>query len=293
MNHIPENRPQVPAYNRAVALIEVGDFAGAEGALRWLLREDPEDNCARALLGATLVKLDKCMEAEPHLRLAVLEFPDEAFVHNALGWVYGELNRPDLALTYYQRAAHLSSDPMMNLCNIGNCLLRLDRPAEALAPLEAASRMAPEDIWILMDLGAAYTRLARHNLALDVRLRAHSLDPNNHVSIGALASSYSALGQFDTALEYNERAIGLAPDNVVHRSHRALILNKMGRRKDAMEAYATARETTNGCSAQLTSHLRASWKLSCLLENTATQDFTAERLAAFVAPASEHAAPSI
>jgi tetratricopeptide (TPR) repeat protein len=282
-----------PTYNRALDLIESGDFAGAERVSRFLLRDDPTSTYARMMLGIALSHQGKYWEAEPHLRLATQAMLGPATPHNELGFVYSQLDRPELALPHFQKAVQVNPRMVAYHFQLGCCLTALDRHEEAGGYLETASRMAPDNSSYLRALGRVYVRLGRLDSALEVRLRAHALAPEDHFTKKALASSYSLLGRFKEALDYNQQAIDLAPDVCGNYAHRAVILHKTGETAAAMNNYAVARDLTHGCSDGLVRELRTSWKLAGLLGNTDTQDFIAERLAAFVAPASEHAAPSI
>jgi tetratricopeptide (TPR) repeat protein len=90
---------------------QLGDIAGAERAVRELLKHDPENSEALNTLGYLLADHNRDLdEAERLIRRAVAQQPDNGAFLDSLGWLFFRRGRLADARVQLERAANLTGD---------------------------------------------------------------------------------------------------------------------------------------------------------------------------------------
>jgi tetratricopeptide (TPR) repeat protein len=92
--------------------------------------------------------------------------PGDFIAHNNFGKALLETDRPEQALTHFQRAVELEPEYIDALFNCGNVLAQLGRLEEAAAAYERAVKLRPEFPEAWANLAAVYSRLGRPVQAL-------------------------------------------------------------------------------------------------------------------------------
>jgi len=118
-----------------------------EESLRWLnalLAFAPTNGLGLCAKSGALHKLEHYDEALAAARNAIIAMPESGDAYNAVGQALQGLGKHDEALSYYERAASLSSTiPEQGLMNKGLLLMEINRPDEARAAMAAAIKMNP------------------------------------------------------------------------------------------------------------------------------------------------------
>ena len=94
-------------------------------------------------LGRKAVEAKDFKSSLPHLTKAAQETPDDADVHNLLGYSYRKVDQLDKALEHYRLALKLDSNHRGAHEYLGELYLETDRPAEAEKQLQALSKACP------------------------------------------------------------------------------------------------------------------------------------------------------
>jgi tetratricopeptide (TPR) repeat protein len=131
-------------FNRAQAMLERNDLAGAEKIYRGILDDDPASAVAIEYLGVIATRLHRLDEAES-LLLRALERDDGApEFHNNLGLLRHQQNRFDDARECYRRALELSPRYAPAYNNLGVSLMELQRVDLAIDAYDTAARLQPD-----------------------------------------------------------------------------------------------------------------------------------------------------
>lgn len=196
-------------FTRGVALLEAGDAAGAEQALRASLGLLPGRPSTLVNLGAVLLRLQRPAEALTVLdeALATDAAQSDAWCHRALAC--SELGREGEALASLQRAFALGCHLPAAQHHHALVLNRLGRHEEALAALQALLQAEP---------GHAAAQLL-------------------------LAQTWQTLGRLPEARQAYEAAVALAPQLPEAWMHLGLLLTDLGEAPAARDALRRARET--------------------------------------------------
>jgi tetratricopeptide (TPR) repeat protein len=105
----PDNRDLL--YNRALYVVELGDFAWMERDLRRLLEDDPDNVDALNALGYTLAdRNERLDEAFALVSRALKLRPDSPAILDSMGWVLYRQGDLERAATYLRRALQLNQD---------------------------------------------------------------------------------------------------------------------------------------------------------------------------------------
>ena len=120
-------------YNRALYVVELGDFAWMERDLQYLLEQDPDHADALNALGYTLAdRNERLDEAFAFVARALKLRPDSAAILDSMGWVLYRQGDLAQAASYLRRALDLSQDDEI-AAHLGEVLWVSGKRADAQA----------------------------------------------------------------------------------------------------------------------------------------------------------------
>lgn len=180
-----------------------GDLAGAEKLYVSVLRDDPRNSDALAMLGTLNTQRGN---TDTGVRLI-----DES-----------------LALTPNQPVAWF---------NRGNALQAVDRISEAIESFVKAANYDPSFTAAHIALGKIFARSERHREALLCFDRAVACDPKDKEVFFRRAVSLAGTRQFEKALVDLEQAMMLDPESLDIRNSYGNVLASLGRTEEALRAY--------------------------------------------------------
>jgi tetratricopeptide (TPR) repeat protein len=185
-----------------------------EEALTWFQRAldlNPRHSLAHRSQLTELRSLRRFDHAEAAAREAIRLCPDEAGLVVELGWVHGEQNRCEEALTWFQRA--LDIDPRHSWAHksLVLTLRRLRRYDEAETAAHQAVDRRPDDLNVILLMGWVYGGQLRHEEALSWYDRALQSDPRFAQAWEWRATALRMLRRFDEAESAITEAIKLCP----------------------------------------------------------------------------------
>lgn len=122
-----------------------------------------DQNYAAALVA---LKADNAAAALPHLNLALKRFPENADVHNELGFAYRRMQQLDKALEHYKRALEINPTHRGAHEYIGEAYLMLDDAPSAERHLTALRSICVMSCEELQDLEKA---IAQHRVQKTLR----------------------------------------------------------------------------------------------------------------------------
>ncbi len=138
----PDNRDLL--YNRALYVVELGDFAWMERDLQRLLEEDPDNVDALNALGYTLAdRNERLDEAFALVSRALKLRPDSPAILDSMGWVLYRQGDLERAATYLRRALQLNQDDEI-AAHLGEVLWVSGQRADAQAVWREALSHRPD-----------------------------------------------------------------------------------------------------------------------------------------------------
>jgi len=253
---------------------QTGDLAGAVACLEAAIKVDPSNAIAQFNYGNMLLRLQRTEEAAAAFvsatkispryadawanRCAVLLMLgrseevvagcDEALrngvdgftIHYNRAVALARLNRHSEALANAERAVALKEDAGA-YANLGMIFMALRRPEEAADAYTAATRLNPLFAPAWSDLAAAFLEIGRDTEALASVDRALALEPANstaHYNRGLILAALERYAEAGAAFEQMKASVG--GDSAVTWNYVAGALLALGRRDEAIEAYARA-----------------------------------------------------
>jgi serine/threonine-protein kinase len=273
-------RPE-SAHALAHALEERGDSDDAIAVFRDLARLRPNHAMHLGCLGKVLRDRGRTREADDAVAAAAALLreearikPDNAEVHERLGFVLMNRGCLDEAVAEFRRAVQIRPGFGVAFLNLGAALLKQSKPREAAVACREALRASPNDHKAHQNLGNALKRLGQPDEAaaeLREAVRLGRDDAQTHYNLAVLlwerektdeaeatfreairvnpgyGPAYNYLGQalekrgdLDRAEAAYRRAIQLNPADPLVLNNLGTVLNQMGRIDDAKSAYRTA-----------------------------------------------------
>jgi choline-sulfatase len=202
---------------------------------------DPKDKIAdyKALSGwmqqaLVALRAGRSAEAVAPLQAVAKRGIDSYESHFYLARAYAGLERWREAAAEYKNALDKVPGDIEAWRGLGMSRVGLRDGRGAVAAFEKVVALAPRDPVALMQLGEAYRDVGRHQDAVRIIRDAIALDPKPAQYWNSLGTVLGASGQMPDA----ERAFGEAatrdPNNGLYPYNRALALNHLGRREEAL-----------------------------------------------------------
>lgn len=142
LSAFPDNHDLI--YNRALYVVELGDFEWMERDLRRLLEEDPDNADALNALGYTLADRNERLDEAFTLIARALELrPDSAAILDSMGWVLYRRGDLEQAAGYLRRALALTQDDEI-AAHLGEVLWVSGQRADAQAVWREALAQFPD-----------------------------------------------------------------------------------------------------------------------------------------------------
>ncbi len=133
-------------------------------------------------------------------------------------------------------------DDVELLCARGTLYTHISRFDRATADLRRATRAAEHDPRVLLASGMLACKRAQWRDAIEPLREAAALEPGDAVVQYYLGEAYNHVDELGPALTAFERAVELAPTHWRAIKGVAVVLDRLGRRDEATDAYRRSRE---------------------------------------------------
>ncbi len=222
-------------------LYQRGDVEGAARELSRALVLDPENVNVLNSLGVCHAVSGRGAEAIACFERAAALAPGEVMPLYNIGLIHLTEKRPDAALDFFRKA--LSVEPLVfeALFQAGRACQEAGRPLEAAAYLEKASKLRPDSWAALRHLGRALADCGRTREAAKAYEKALRLSSEDALTLSDLSELYTALSvNADIALSFALQSVELEGQNGLFHFRLARLLEKRGRRDEALAHYEEA-----------------------------------------------------
>ena len=171
-------------------------------------RRRVENPVRRAALDEVRMRMERgdAAGAIAQLDKLLVEAPDDVEVLCERGTLYAQLSKFDRATTDLRRAGRLAEHDVRVLMASGLLACKRARWCDAIEPLREAAALAPDDAAVQYYLGEAYNHVDELVPALAAYERAAALAPSNWRAIKGVGVVLDRLGRRDEATEAYRRA---------------------------------------------------------------------------------------
>lgn len=161
---------------------------------------EPESFRVRQLLAAYYEKTGQTDKAIEELQLILEQRVNVRGVHFALGSIYKDQHKHELAAEAFQQELKVSSPEPETRLQLAQVYLSLQRPQEALSELEIARQQLGEkngNYW--RTLGKVYTAVERHEASVESYEKALAIGPADRSLLYQLGQAYRRVGKLELA----------------------------------------------------------------------------------------------
>ena len=176
--------------------------------------------------------------AERAYRRGLAIAPDNAELHNALGWTLFQDGRTPEAVTEYEAALKTNPKHAKAHNNLALALVELGRLDDAAAHFETSLELEPK-AEIYSDFGFTMARLGMPEAALASYQKALELDPSCASAHFNLAVTYVQAGQLDEAESHYRKALS-GKDTAETHNGLGFVLARQGKTDDAVAEFRMA-----------------------------------------------------
>ena len=227
---------QFAQLNRGIVAHRLGRLGEARRIFESVVKDHPEDIDALQLLSVVYLANADYEDAHDVLRRLISLGGESALIYHNLGNVLCELQRPEDAVVFYEKAAKLDPNDFDLLKNHGVTLAELGRFEEALACYEAAlsTKLDPE---VLNSCGALLVRMERPEDGLDYFREAMRLEPFCFNAIYNLSGALQRLGQLDEAAILIRKALEKKPSSAAALTRLGEVLLEQKKYQEALAVF--------------------------------------------------------
>ena len=190
------------ANNLGVALLEQFKYKEAADAFKRALQLAPDLSLARINLGIALFNVPDLPGAQRELQAAATAAPNAPQPAYVLGLIAKTQNRPEEAITYFQKVMRLDANDVGANVNVGQLYAQQRKYPEAVAALRLAVAAEPYNATALYNLGTALIRAGQRDEGQKVIAQFQELRQrgtgttlgNNYLEQGRYAEAVASTG---------------------------------------------------------------------------------------------------
>lgn len=232
--------PEESSLGQAIAAHRAGHYDDAEKRYRLVLKANPQNPDALALLGVVLTETKRTDEGLALLEKALVLDPQAALFHFYKGNALLVDGIFEQAVSAYEEALRLQPQTPLFQYNLGNALRALNRWQEAATAYEETLRKEPQHAEARNNLALTHEHFGRLQEAQDMLARSVQDHPSYAEGWLNLCRVAERNGAFDLSLHAGQQATALAPRNASAFLGIGVALNRLERHGEALAAYRTA-----------------------------------------------------
>ena len=203
--------------------------------LQKCLQKVPNDTIALNNLGIIFGQQNKFDEAVKYFNEVLRIKPDFVSTHINMGYVLILQGDFDKAIVHLAEAVRLDPKSAKAHYYLGKALVQEGKVHEAIAHFEESLRLKPDWVEPMNDLAWILTSSKEstiHNPSRAVRLAQRACELTNYTEpylLDTLAAAYAATGDFSKAVEITEKALELCQPSFKEEFEKRLALYKAGK----------------------------------------------------------------
>jgi len=178
----------------------------AEGVLRGLLKDDPENDAGVEQLTQLLLDQNKAEEAIS-LLTGMIDRSPSATLYDHLGDAYTQTHDFAKAETAYRKATDLDPTELSHLRGLAQTLLSEEKYTEALTAYQKLSEMLPDDADTYLRIAQIYRELHQLDKAEENLVKARQYAPGSLEVMYNEAMIYESQGRFEDAIRVLSDAV--------------------------------------------------------------------------------------
>jgi tetratricopeptide (TPR) repeat protein len=258
-----EVSPQsVPALEGAAQLeYNSGEWQDAAAHLDELIRLDPQEETAHAILGAMSFKRKDCTSAVAQFNQSWEAIENNLIALAEYGMCLAQSNRPGSAIRVFERMTELKPDDWYYRYDLALVQHRVNQNAAAIKTLEPLVEGSAPDADCLSLIAGAYEASHQTPLAVAALQRAIALQPRNPENYVDLASISLDTSSFQVGIDVLNSGLREIPNSAALHIQRGVLYVETGRFEEANADFQKANELngqqTKGTAALALSLLQA------------------------------------
>ncbi|MFY0631751.1 MAG: tetratricopeptide repeat protein [Flavobacteriaceae bacterium] len=196
----------------ATQLLQLGQISLAETAFRNITEQEPQMALAWCQLANCLLQQNNVPEALNIAKNGLVANPNNTDILSFLSMLHWNLNQPEEAIDYGEKASAETDSQALIPYNLGNMYYTLNRKQEAIGAFNKAIEADPKLVSAHINLGIVLSEEALYDQALDHLNIAITLNPNNPQTYSQTGMVHHVKGNLEDAKKHYHTAEGLITD---------------------------------------------------------------------------------
>jgi len=203
------------------------------------------------------IQQDDWEKAEEQLKLAVIQYPNDAEAHALLGEAYArkgdyvkmnEAFEASLAITpqHAERINYVRDKNWVENFNKGVAQVKAEAFDEALKLFQTCETIDPSRVDAYKNAAYVHLRMGSTDEAIEDYETVLKMNPQDTKVMLQLGSLYYDLKEYQKSIDTMDKILAIEPDNIDATSQKAFAYDSMGEAEKALEAYTSALEKKPG-----------------------------------------------
>ncbi|MCA9740040.1 MAG: tetratricopeptide repeat protein [Deferribacteres bacterium] len=163
-------------------------------------------------LGDTYMQQQKGDSAEIVYKKGIEIYPDNAFLHRQLGFIYENTQRIPEAIAEYEKVVSLEPESIQDVERLTGLYVKANDIDKAIESYQSLMKLAPDNKAYQEDYAALLASTGRESEAIDQKMELLQANPNDTKLLLDLAMYYKKERNWDEASTYYERYLAIQDD---------------------------------------------------------------------------------
>ncbi len=193
-----------------------------------------------AYLSDAYIQLNNADSAQIALEMGVKAFPENAYLHRNLGYIYSTRGLVQEAINEYEKAVALEDIKSNDWKQLANLYLRNNQEEKAIQAYEKVVSLDPQDQDAQKTLSQLYKSTGNAEAAINRMEEVKKLDPQNTENLFNLGREYYNTDNFEKAIVNFNALLQLKPNDISAYSYLGASYKNSGNFNEALTAYKKA-----------------------------------------------------
>ncbi len=188
-------------------------------------------------LSDAYIQLNNADSAEIVLKLGVEKFPEDAYLHRNLGYIFATRGRTEDAIQQYELALKVDNTKVNDWKQLANLYIKNDQPEDAIHAYEKVVELDATDKDAHETLSQLYRSTGDADAAINRMEEVKRLDPKNLDNLFNLGKEYFNNDDFENAIVNFEALLSQKPDDISAMTYLGSSLQNTGKYSRAINIF--------------------------------------------------------
>ena len=225
-------------FKRSFEYFKKKDFNESKKILLPLLNEPKPHENIFFLMGLINIAENKFNDSIKYFNLAIKKNPNNPLFYYNTALAYDQTNKRQKAILFYKKCLNLDKKNFEAWINYGNILKKINKFQESIDCYQNALRIRPEANLALLNISLAFFNINKVSKGINILKKIPKNSKINKQIETSIALGYLLNEEYNEGLILSNSLIENDPNNFTAITNRGIILNHLGKFKEAVKDFS-------------------------------------------------------